>query len=169
MIKTAKEYRRATQEEIDNGSSEMILVREYGYEFKLNSDVASWKLKAILTQNGLIESVNDALNNLPEPNKTVALLAWNHSPTINSESDVTKFVQQSLQLNEQEVYDIFMTAEALTLDAPKQNRMAFKTKEERIEESDNGVKTIYRTMIIRKKSWLEIFFNWFVGLFKKKK
>lgn len=116
---------------------------------------------------GLFQFVETALDNLPEPNKSVALMAWNYSPTINSESSVTKFVQQSLQLSDQEVADIFNSAENLTLEAPSQNRMAFKKTEDR-EETENGVKTVYRTVVIRKKSWIERLFDWLKSLFKKK-
>jgi hypothetical protein len=120
-----------------------------------------------LSQRSLLSEVETALNNLPEPNKTKALLAWEYSNTVSTTSDITKFVQSVLGLTMGEVVDIFLDAINLNLNVP-QNRMAIRTSEER-EEVNEGIKTIYKTVIIRKKFWMERFFDWFIGLFKKRK
>lgn len=73
--------------------------------------VENWKLKAVLNQDGLINSVETALNNLPEPLKTNALFGWNYAPTIDSNSDTTKFIQSVLSLTDTEVIEIFFMAQ----------------------------------------------------------
>ena len=73
--------------------------------------VQNWKLKAVLNQDGLINSVETALNNLPEPQKTNALFGWNYAPTIDSNSDTTKFIQSVLSLTDTEVIEVFFKAQ----------------------------------------------------------
>lgn len=72
--------------------------------------VENWRLKAVLSERGLISQVESALNNLPEPNKTKALLAWEYSNTLSTTSNTTKFVQGVLGLSMEQVVDIFWTA-----------------------------------------------------------
>ncbi len=167
MISRHRIYRKATEEELIKGSSEMILEKEYDIETNFNMEVASWKLKIILTQMNLIKSVEDALNSLPEPNKSIALMAWSQSPTVSSESALAKFVQQAIQLTDEEVYEIFMATETLILEAPSQNRIPFQLAEQK-EEIQNGIKTIYKTVLIRKNFWFEKIYEWVINLFKRK-
>lgn len=110
MIKTVKEWRKATPEEVDNGSPEMILEREYQYEYDFKAEVMMWKLKAVLNSMGLLAQVEAALNSLPEPTKTNALLAWEYSPTVSSSSATTKFTQGVLSLTDEQVEQIFNNA-----------------------------------------------------------
>lgn len=110
MIKTVKEWRNATPEEIENGSPNMILENEYQYEHESNSEVMLWKLKAVLNSMGLLAQVEAALNSLPEPTKTNALLAWEYSPTVSSSSATTKFIQGVLSLTDEQVEQIFNNA-----------------------------------------------------------
>jgi len=78
-------------------------------------EVDNWKLKAILNEDGLLTSVETAIDNLPEPTKTNALFAWNNSPTIDSNSNTTGLIQAVLKLSKEEVFDIFARAQNFTI------------------------------------------------------
>lgn len=78
-------------------------------------EVPSWKLKLILDQIGLLSSIEPAINNLEEPNKSAALFAWNNSPSININSTTTNFVKQTLNLTNDEVASIFEQSNNLKL------------------------------------------------------
>jgi len=93
----------------------MIKYVENGEEVKCRDvvhdmDVLNWKLKATLVKRDLFTQVENALNSMPEPNKTMALLAWNGSPTVHINSNTTKLVQGVLGLTIQEVTEIFQDA-----------------------------------------------------------
>jgi hypothetical protein len=116
MEKIIKEWRKATPEEIKNGSPEMVLDREFSVEVEPeNKEVELWKVKGILTIMGLCDSVDAALENLSEPNKTLAKLSWNNGNVIHSQSDTVKFVQSVLKLTDEQVDNIFNQAEAIKL------------------------------------------------------
>lgn len=72
--------------------------------------VENWRLKAVLSQRGLLTAVETALNNLPEPTKTTALFAWEYSNTVSTSSNTTKLIQDVLGLTIHEVVDIFWQA-----------------------------------------------------------
>jgi hypothetical protein len=79
-------------------------------EMVFDIEVLNWKLKAVLFQMGLLTQVENALNSLPEPNKTVAMFAWNGSPTVSITSNTTTFVQGVLNLTNDQVTDIYNQA-----------------------------------------------------------
>jgi hypothetical protein len=78
-------------------------------------EVASWRLRAILTMQGMADSVTGAISQLPEPNKTVAQLAWEYAPTIDRYSETVLFAQQQLQLTDEQVDALFDAAEAIEI------------------------------------------------------
>lgn len=80
--------------------------------FELSAD--NWKIKYVLSQRSLLTQVETALNSLPEPNKTKALLAWDYANIIHTSSNTTKFVQSVLCLTIEQVTEIF--TEAINLD-----------------------------------------------------
>lgn len=127
MIKTVKEWRKATPEEVGNGSPEMILENEYQYEYDFKAEVMMWKLKAVLGSMGLLPQVESSLNELPEPTKTNALLVWEYSPTVSSNSAVTKFVQGVLSLTDEQVEQIFTVAETISLEDNQQQNRSHKS------------------------------------------
>jgi len=77
--------------------------------------VDNWKLKAVLSLNGLLEQVETALNSLPEPDKTTANFAWNFAPTIDSNSKTTLLVQSVLGLSLTEMIDLFIQAKNFSI------------------------------------------------------
>jgi hypothetical protein len=169
MIKTAKEYRKATQEEIENGSPEMILVNEYQYEQEFKMEVAMWKLKAVLSSMGLLSQVDAALNGLPEPTKTTALLAWEYSPTVSSWSNTTKFVQGVLSLTDEQVEQIFTTAESISLEDQQSQNRGHKSSINIPVSDEKGNVKIETTILKTKISWFKRFVIWLKRIFKIKK
>lgn len=116
MIKTAKEYRKATPEEISSGSPEMILIKEFEiYVPDETKEVALWKLRAILSIQGLLTRVDEEINKLTEPNKTLALMSWEYGTVISNDSPTVKFIQGVLGLTDEQVNNIFDSAESLKI------------------------------------------------------
>ena len=83
-------------------------------EFK-SREVALWKVRAILKQMGLIPSIETALNSLPENVKDIALSAWEYSATINQYSPTVKLIQQTCNLTDVQMEDIFNNAEKINI------------------------------------------------------
>ena len=101
---TREFYEGATQQEID----------EYNLQF-VPSEVSLWKLRAVLKLMNLESSVETAINNLSEPNKTMALYIWNYGSGIDRYSPTTLFIQSVLQMTDEQVNDIFIQANQITL------------------------------------------------------
>jgi hypothetical protein len=72
--------------------------------------VDNWKLKSVLNTDGLLAQVEAALNSLEEPTKTNALLAWEYSSIINSNSGATELIRQVLVLDKNAMMNIFVRA-----------------------------------------------------------
>jgi len=116
MKKTVIEWRKATAEELEKGSDEMVLVREFETEVESeNQEVELWKLKGILTVMGLVTQIETALDTLQEPNKTLAKIAWSNGNVVHSNSDTCKFIQSVLKLSDEQVYDIFTQAQSILI------------------------------------------------------
>lgn len=84
----------------------------------LNSDsveVPLWRIKGILTVSGMIESVEQAISKLPEPDKTFATLSWNQGSVVSRSSKTLKFIQDSLRLSDQDVDNIFLQAKSISI------------------------------------------------------
>jgi hypothetical protein len=79
-------------------------------------EVPNWKLKAELSNRGMLTNVETALASLAEPMKSQANLAWEYSPTINFKSQATALIQASLGLDDEETLQIFMAAEVIELE-----------------------------------------------------
>ena len=78
-------------------------------------EVAAWKVRAILKQMGLIMQIETALNSLPENVKDIALSAWEYSATINQYSPTVKLIQQTCNLTDVQMEDIFNNAEKINI------------------------------------------------------
>jgi hypothetical protein len=78
-------------------------------------NVEAWKIRGVLKVKGLFSSVELALNSLQEPNKTLALEAWEYSPTINMYSPIVKVIQDASNLTWEEVVTIFNEAEMIVI------------------------------------------------------
>lgn len=94
--------------------SDLFTEEEY-LELNTPQEVALWKLRFVLAQMGLEQSVLDAMNQLQEPQKTAATYIWNYGNTIDRYSSTVMFIQSVLQLTDTQVNNIYIQANALTL------------------------------------------------------
>lgn len=73
-------------------------------------DVPSWRIKAVTTLMGLKQQVDSIIDALPEPNRTVAFLAWNEGSRLERYSPMLLQLAVALQLTEYEIDNIFIQA-----------------------------------------------------------
>lgn len=74
------------------------------------SVVTMAQAKLALLYAGLYEQVEQALADLPEPQKTAALIEWNHRQTLEREHPLVAQVAAALGLTEQQLDDLFVDA-----------------------------------------------------------
>lgn len=77
--------------------------------------VALWKLRFVLSQMSLEDSITDAINTLEEPQRTAASYIWNYGNDIDRHSSTVQFIQTALGLTEAQVNQIFIQANSITL------------------------------------------------------
>jgi hypothetical protein len=78
-------------------------------------EVALWKIRAVLKQMGLEEQIEQSFELLEEPNRTGAKYIWEYGTTIERYSPTVLFIQQVLQLTDEQVNSIFITANSIIL------------------------------------------------------
>jgi hypothetical protein len=78
-------------------------------------DVPTWRLRAILAINNLEQSVTDALDQLTDPQKTIAKRAWDYGSKTERSSPTVDFIKVVLNLTDAQVDDIFVQAEAIQI------------------------------------------------------
>lgn len=79
------------------------------------SEVALWKLRFVLSQMNLEQSVSEALATLPEPQKTAANYIWNYGNAIDRHSATIEFLKSYLGLSDAQVNQIFIQSNSITL------------------------------------------------------
>ncbi len=79
------------------------------------NEVALWKIRFVLSQMQLEQSVTEAINLLEEPQRTAATYIWNFGTAVDRYSNTVIFIKTALGLTEQEVDDIFINADKITL------------------------------------------------------
>jgi len=79
------------------------------------TEVALWKLRFVLSQMQLEQSVTDAINLLEEPQRTAATYIWNFGTAVDRYSNTVIFIKTALGFTEQEVDDIFIKANSIQL------------------------------------------------------
>lgn len=114
------EERKKVVSQLINGATNEITYFEHGeYQTVIQPEVIdivpNWKLRAILKTMGIHETIESEINKLPEPQKTIALAAWEYSPTVNMYSPTVKFIQMACSLSDEEVKTIFKTANELDI------------------------------------------------------
>lgn len=77
--------------------------------------VPLWCIKVILSEMGLTQAVNDALEQLEEPNKTRASFIWEYGNIIKRESQTVDFLGYALQKSKTEIDTIFINADKIEL------------------------------------------------------
>jgi hypothetical protein len=103
-----------------NGQWEVPILEGYEKYFTLaeisraiNPDwysVPTWRIRAILSVDGMEQDVTNALATLPEPDKTYAERAWNNGSTTERNSPTINLIKTILSLTDVEVDDIFQRA-----------------------------------------------------------
>jgi len=76
-------------------------------------DVPTWRLRAILAINNKEQDVENAINQLPEPNKTIAKRAWDFGSNTERSSQTVLFIKGALGLTDEEVDNYFIDAKNL--------------------------------------------------------
>ena len=94
----------ATQGEIDEANKSDV-----PYEVQL------WRIRTILKLSNLEQTVEIALNNLPDPQKTGALYIWNYGTTVERNSQTVLLLQSVLGLTDSQTDDIFIQAQNISI------------------------------------------------------
>jgi hypothetical protein len=101
---TREFYEGATPEEI-----------EQAFKDKTPAEVQLWRLRTILKLMNLIATIESALDQLDEPNKTAAKNVWNYGTTVERYSQTVLFIQTVTQMTDDQVDEIFQQAEAIII------------------------------------------------------
>ena len=69
----------------------------------------------MLNLMNLTATIESALDQLPEPNKTAAKNVWNYGTTVERYSQTVLFIQSVTQMTDDQVDEIFQQAEAIVI------------------------------------------------------
>jgi hypothetical protein len=103
-FETREFYEGATPEEIEQALKD-----------KTPAETQLWRLRTILKLMNLETTIEDALNQLDEPNQTAAKNVWNYGTTVDRYSQTVLFIQSVLQMTDKQVNEIFIQAEAIQI------------------------------------------------------
>lgn len=78
-------------------------------------EVQLWRVRTILRLMDLETTIATALDNLQEPTKTAAKTIWEFGTTIERQSQTVLFLQSVLQMTNDQVDNIFIQAEAISI------------------------------------------------------
>lgn len=76
-------------------------------------EIPNWRAKVILAQMGLLATVESAIAALPEPDRTVASLAWNGDAKLARRGKTVLGLAAALGLSGDQIDQLFIAAEAL--------------------------------------------------------
>jgi hypothetical protein len=79
------------------------------------SEVALWKIRAVLKLTDKEETIEQALEYLEEPTRTGAKYIWNYGTAIERSSQTVIFIQNILEMTDDEVDNIFLNANDIQL------------------------------------------------------
>jgi len=88
---------------------------EYNIKVLNLKETQLWRLRTILKLMNLETTIEDALNQLDEPNQTAAKNVWNYGTTVERYSQTVLFIQSVLQMTDKQVNEIFIQAEAIQI------------------------------------------------------
>jgi hypothetical protein len=103
-FETQEFYEGATQEEIDQA-----------FRDKTPTESQLWRVRTILNLMNLISTIESALDQLDEPNKTAAKNVWNYGTTVERYSQTVLFIQSVTQMTDDQVDEIFQQSEAIQI------------------------------------------------------
>lgn len=78
-------------------------------------EVYAWRLRLSTQIAGLKMAIDNLLDQLPEPDKTVATEAWNHGVTIRRDSPLVAQMAGALGLPAEQVDELFVQANAIAI------------------------------------------------------
>lgn len=79
------------------------------------NEVSLWRIRAKLRLLGFEEQANQAISRLQEPQRTISLSAWEYAYVIDRWSSTVAFLQNELELTSDEVDQIFIEANEMTI------------------------------------------------------
>jgi hypothetical protein len=85
------------------------------FKDKTPAEVQLWRIRTILKLMNLETTIESALNELEEPNKTAAKNVWNYGTTVERNSQTVLFIQSVTQMTDEQVDEIFQQAEAIVI------------------------------------------------------
>ena len=88
---------------------------EYNIKVLNLKEVQLWRLRTILKLMNLETTIESALDELEEPNKTAAKNVWNYGTTVERYSQTVLFIQSVLGLTDKQTNEIFIQAEAIVI------------------------------------------------------
>jgi hypothetical protein len=88
---------------------------EYNIKVLNLKEVQLWRLRTILKLMNLEVTIESALDELDEPNKTAAKNVWNYGTTVERYSQTVLFIQSVLGLTDKQTNEIFIQAEAIQI------------------------------------------------------
>lgn len=80
---------------------------------RVPSEIPNWRAKVILSQMGLLEKIQAAMESLPEPQRTIVTLAWSGDAKLARQGQTVVALAAALGLSTLEVDDLFVAAEAI--------------------------------------------------------
>jgi hypothetical protein len=78
-------------------------------------EVPLWRVRTILKVMDLETTIQSAIEELPEPTKTAAKYIWQFGTVIERKSQTVLMIQQILEMTNEQVDDLFIQANNLTL------------------------------------------------------
>jgi hypothetical protein len=88
---------------------------EYNIKVLNLKETQLWRLRTILKLMNLETTIESALDELEEPNKTAAKNVWNYGTTVDRYSQTVLFIQSVLELTDKQTNEIFIQAEAIQI------------------------------------------------------
>lgn len=78
-------------------------------------EVPVWKLRYVLEQLGLENSVSDAIEQLDEPMRGAAIKLWNFGNSVERNSPTVSLIKQILTIDDAQADQIFINADSIVL------------------------------------------------------
>lgn len=85
-------------------------IQSWVTELVIPTVVTMAQAKLALLYAGLLEAAEQYINGLPEPQKTAALIEWNHRQTLERGHPLVGQVADGIGLTEQQLDDLFLDA-----------------------------------------------------------
>lgn len=82
---------------------------------RVPSEIPNWRAKAMLAKLGMLETVEQAIAGIPEPQRTVVMLAWNGDAKLARNGQTVLSLAESLGLTADQLDAIFIEADSLNI------------------------------------------------------